>query len=203
MPIRLAELISARWRFQISHTVEKRVGDSRGDKKNAAMISSRNITALAAEIAKRFRPWRIILFGSHAYGAPTSDSDVDMLVIMSGPCDSIRKQVEIHRAIRTPFPAGFAVAHDTGNSSENGAWRPLHSGNPLPRESTLSSPSRPNGWRRPRPTFKASNANFAPEGHRTSTACVFTPNSVLKNRGSKRCGKVSLELAIPGYARPF
>jgi len=29
-----------------------------------------------------FKPQRIILFGSHAYGQPNEDSDVDVLVVM-------------------------------------------------------------------------------------------------------------------------
>ena len=33
-------------------------------------------------IVKRFRPERIILFGSYAYGVPHADSDVDILVVM-------------------------------------------------------------------------------------------------------------------------
>ncbi len=33
-------------------------------------------------IAADFKPQRIILFGSHAYGKPTADSDVDVLVVM-------------------------------------------------------------------------------------------------------------------------
>ena len=34
------------------------------------------------EIAERFRPERIVLFGSHAAGAADAGSDVDLLVIM-------------------------------------------------------------------------------------------------------------------------
>ena len=34
------------------------------------------------QIARVLNPERIILFGSYGYGAPTPDSDVDLLVIM-------------------------------------------------------------------------------------------------------------------------
>src|SRR5256886_14202545 len=34
------------------------------------------------QIVERFHPDRIILFGSYAYGTPTPDSDVDLLVVM-------------------------------------------------------------------------------------------------------------------------
>ena len=46
------------------------------------MVSFADIENLAAQIAREFRPEKIILFGSHARGAPSPDSDVDLLVIM-------------------------------------------------------------------------------------------------------------------------
>lgn len=47
-----------------------------------ATTSFQQIYALSDAIVQRFQPQRIILFGSYADGAPTSDSDVDLLVIM-------------------------------------------------------------------------------------------------------------------------
>lgn len=46
------------------------------------MASSHAIERVCRDIAKEFRPERIILFGSYAYGDPTPDSDVDILVVM-------------------------------------------------------------------------------------------------------------------------
>jgi predicted nucleotidyltransferase len=46
------------------------------------MVTRRQIKAYAQEIARQFKPQRIILFGSYASGKPTSDSDVDLLVVM-------------------------------------------------------------------------------------------------------------------------
>ena len=40
------------------------------------------ICRFADTVAKRFQPDKIILFGSHAYGTPHADSDVDILVVM-------------------------------------------------------------------------------------------------------------------------
>jgi predicted nucleotidyltransferase len=40
------------------------------------------IRRYARRIAERFQPDKIILFGSYAYGKPTPDSDVDLLVVM-------------------------------------------------------------------------------------------------------------------------
>jgi len=44
--------------------------------------SREDIKRVAREIAEKFDPERIILFGSYAYGNPTDDSDVDLLVVM-------------------------------------------------------------------------------------------------------------------------
>ena len=46
------------------------------------VVTLRQIQAYADEVARRFRPEKIIFFGSHARGRPTVDSDVDLLVIM-------------------------------------------------------------------------------------------------------------------------
>lgn len=40
------------------------------------------IDDLARQIAEKFRPQKIILFGSYAYGQPRPESDVDLLVVM-------------------------------------------------------------------------------------------------------------------------
>jgi predicted nucleotidyltransferase len=40
------------------------------------------IQRFSRRIAKRFRPCKIILFGSYAYGKPHAESDVDLLVVI-------------------------------------------------------------------------------------------------------------------------
>jgi len=40
------------------------------------------LTELTHRLINEFQPERIILFGSHAWGQPTADSDVDLLVIV-------------------------------------------------------------------------------------------------------------------------
>lgn len=42
----------------------------------------KQIQTLTEQIAREFRPERIVLFGSHAYGKPHKFSDVDLLVVM-------------------------------------------------------------------------------------------------------------------------
>ncbi|MEK6409182.1 MAG: nucleotidyltransferase domain-containing protein [Acidobacteriota bacterium] len=55
----------------------------------------REIKHLCEKIAIEFRPEKIILFGSHAYGKPQWDSDVDLLIIMPFKGRRTRKAIEI------------------------------------------------------------------------------------------------------------
>jgi predicted nucleotidyltransferase len=45
-------------------------------------IPLRVIRRYARAIAEEFRPDKIVLFGSYAYGTPHENSDVDLLVVM-------------------------------------------------------------------------------------------------------------------------
>ena len=47
-----------------------------------ADVPMATIRRFARQVAERFSTDKIILFGSHAYGTPHADSDVDILVIM-------------------------------------------------------------------------------------------------------------------------
>jgi predicted nucleotidyltransferase len=72
-------------------------------------IPLRRIRAFAQQIAQRFHPERIILFGSYAYGKPTYDSDVDLLVIMDAPLREVDQATEIRLALDAPFPLDLMV----------------------------------------------------------------------------------------------
>jgi len=72
-------------------------------------ITQEQIQEYSDRIAAEFKPERIILFGSYAYGAPTADSDVDLLIIMPFEGDSIRKVVEIRGAVHAGFPLDLLV----------------------------------------------------------------------------------------------
>jgi len=77
------------------------------------MVTRRQIKAYAAEIAREFRPRRIILFGSYAYGKPTPDSDVDLLVIMPHRGRGVHKAIEIGLKSPAPFPCDLLVRSPT------------------------------------------------------------------------------------------
>jgi predicted nucleotidyltransferase len=67
------------------------------------------IRKFAKLIARRFNPQKIILFGSYAYGKPTEDSDVDILIIMSFKGRNPEKATEIWMATKPQFPVDIMV----------------------------------------------------------------------------------------------
>ena len=73
------------------------------------MISVEQIQALGEEIADEFSPERIVLFGSYAYGEPTADSDVDLLVILRFKGQGVRKAVEILNRVNPRFAVDLIV----------------------------------------------------------------------------------------------
>ncbi len=71
--------------------------------------TAREIQSLCRQIVDNFNPQKIILFGSHAYGKPNADSDVDLLVIMPFEGRDTRQAIEIRRKIKTFMPLDLLV----------------------------------------------------------------------------------------------
>ena len=92
-----------------------------------ADIPMRVIRRFAREVAERFQPDKIILFGSYAYGTPHADSDVDILVIMPAR-NQLDQAVRIELACDPPFPLDIIV-----RTPKDVAWR-LTEGDSLLRE---------------------------------------------------------------------
>lgn len=73
------------------------------------MVEIRKIYELCDRIVKHFQPTKIILFGSYAYGQPTEDSDVDMLVIMPFEGRGAHKSAEIATVTHPRFAVDLLV----------------------------------------------------------------------------------------------
>ena len=71
------------------------------------MIQRQDIKKWCERVASEFQPKQIIVFGSYAYGTPTEDSDVDILVVM--PLARGHRDVEQAAAIRDRVPASFPM----------------------------------------------------------------------------------------------
>ena len=73
------------------------------------MVDMEQINAFVDRIVRQFRPERIVLFGSYAWGAPTADSDVDLLVVLPFEGKTWRMASEIRRRARPTFPLDLLV----------------------------------------------------------------------------------------------
>ncbi|NPV75199.1 MAG: nucleotidyltransferase domain-containing protein [Anaerolineae bacterium] len=67
------------------------------------------IRELVSRIAVGFKPIRIILFGSYAYGEPRPESDVDLLVVMETPLRESVQALQIRQSINPLFGVDFFV----------------------------------------------------------------------------------------------
>ena len=73
------------------------------------MVAMSVIAELSRRIAEEFNPDKIILFGSHAYGAPREYSDVDLLVIMPFEGHPFDKSMEILNTLDPDFSVDVIV----------------------------------------------------------------------------------------------
>lgn len=68
-----------------------------------------HIQKLCKQIVEAFRPQKVILFGSYAYGTPTFDSDIDLLVVMPYEENELDKMAEVRRRLSSEMPLDVLV----------------------------------------------------------------------------------------------
>ena len=89
--------------FVIQMTLEAPTVDTR------VRIPDDVVRELISRIADQFRPKRIILFGSYAYGKPRPESDVDLLVVMDTQLRETQQALEIRQHINPLFGVDILV----------------------------------------------------------------------------------------------
>jgi predicted nucleotidyltransferase len=89
------------------------------------MIEFKEIEAYAKDVAAKFRPDKIILFGSYADDSANEDSDVDLLVIMPHQGKASKQALSIRRDVPKCFPLDLVV------QSPDEAERRLSGGDPF------------------------------------------------------------------------
>lgn len=107
--------------------------------------------SLLEEITRRlvdeFQPEEIILFGSHAWGTPDDDSDIDLYVVVpSSDEPEVARDARAHRrlsGLRTPKDVLVRTRAEYDRFREVRAsleWRIAHEGRPLhaPRRTGVS-----------------------------------------------------------------
>jgi len=67
------------------------------------------IRKLCKRIAEAYHPEKIILFGSHAYGKPTPESDVDLLIVMDYEGCPIEQTLRIDTELDIVTPVDLLV----------------------------------------------------------------------------------------------
>ncbi len=73
-------------------------------------ITPKKIRRAVQKIAEDLHPEKIILFGSFAYGKPTPDSDVDLLVVMESRENVHARVRQVSHILRPrPFPVDIIV----------------------------------------------------------------------------------------------
>jgi predicted nucleotidyltransferase len=73
------------------------------------VVKLKDIRAVSSRIAQRFQPQKIVLFGSHARGLASEDSDVDLLVVMPYRGSGARMAAKILNQVRPDIPVELLV----------------------------------------------------------------------------------------------
>lgn len=58
------------------------------------------LRTIIQKITDNFNPEKIILFGSYAYGTPTKDSDIDLMVIMNTAMEPYERALPIRKVLK-------------------------------------------------------------------------------------------------------
>ncbi len=73
------------------------------------MVREAEIQDFVDKVVEQFAPQRIILFGSHARGDATPDSDVDLLVVMRTKKRTTQQALEIRQRVDSHFALDLLV----------------------------------------------------------------------------------------------
>lgn len=83
------------------------------------MVTRADIQATCDDIVREFAPLQVILFGSYAYGTPTDDSDVDLLVVMDIPeSETSRQAGEILQRVDTDGRGRLCISTTLSSRTE-------------------------------------------------------------------------------------
>ena len=66
-------------------------------------VTKRLLSQIARRVAEHFHPEKIILFGSHANGRPTLNSDVDLLVVMQSEEPLFQRIRRVAEVAQVPY----------------------------------------------------------------------------------------------------
>ena len=64
------------------------------------MTAEHYLDEIVQRIIKNFNPQKIILFGSYAYGQPTINSDLDLLIVMNADEKPHKRAISIRKVLK-------------------------------------------------------------------------------------------------------
>jgi predicted nucleotidyltransferase len=73
------------------------------------MVAMNQIEEFGRRIGEEFGAEKVILFGSHAQGTASPDSDVDLLIVAAFEGRSVDKSVQIRLKLRPTFPVDLLI----------------------------------------------------------------------------------------------
>lgn len=92
----------------------------------------RTIQQIVRRPVERYQPEQVILFGSHAYGQPGEDSDIDLLIIKDTAEPPLERRVRVRRLVtdrdrRVPFSPLVLTPTELANRLISGDpfWREI------------------------------------------------------------------------------
>jgi predicted nucleotidyltransferase len=96
--------------LKIRKSNSKRAKTGKTTEAFACPVTPALLKEVTQKVVQAFRPKNIILFGSYAYGRPTPDSDLDLLIVMESrdrAAERIRKVSDLFDP--RPLPMDFIV----------------------------------------------------------------------------------------------
>ena len=73
------------------------------------MIQEKVIQNVVRRIAENYKPEKIYLFGSFAWGKPTKDSDVDLFIVKNTEAKHLDRDKTVRRIINRELPADLLI----------------------------------------------------------------------------------------------
>lgn len=74
------------------------------------MINQEQIDQIVQTIIEEYKPSKIILYGSYAYGQPTKDSDLDLLIIKDDESSGVERNRKVRNILKDfTFPVDVIV----------------------------------------------------------------------------------------------
>lgn len=73
------------------------------------MITKEEIKKVVGKIVENYKPEKIYLFGSFAWGKPTYDSDVDLFIIKETREARFKRNVKVRKIVKGELPVDVLV----------------------------------------------------------------------------------------------